>query len=121
MGAYIDHADFEWEEELAYWFDGGDSFSEPMYFYNGSIVRIMLPNADVIVTQSDAKKVVATGLPINPQKQRMLDAIEEMKGLKSAQVYLEYWNKDLKSAVNRSNVPAWWYKDTNKILRTQYN
>lgn len=121
VGAFIDHIDYEWQERLTYRFDGGDSFDEPMLFYNGSIIRIMLPNADIIVTQADGKEVGACNLPINLQKDRMLNAIEELKGLKSAQAYKEFWSREFKTAVNRPQLSNKLRKNTKIALKTQYH
>lgn len=52
---------------------------------------MQLCNADVIVTKAEYMDLSTHQVPLNPQRDRMLSSLEEVK-LKSTQVYSEFWN-----------------------------
>lgn len=91
------------EEILVYRFNGGEYFTEPMHFFIGNYLRLKLPNADVIVTQRAPRVVTTAGLPLNPQKDRICEALSTISGLKSAATYKEFWERPLHSATNSFN------------------
>lgn len=105
------------EEVFAYRFNGGEYFTEKMQMFIGNYLRLKLPNADVIVTQKTPRNVVTYNLPLNPQKDRIVKALDTMSGIKSAAAYREFWSGSTHQAVN-SYFDI--HYDTCEVLSAQY-